>query len=605
MVTPVMLASFVSCVLAATAPPQGREAAAPQGLTVVVANVGQGDGVVIRAPNGRVHCVDAGPNGQGAATILPLIQSLQPSGYGYTVCSHFHADHLGGLDTVLSSLPFTVALDRGSVSTPTTASFNSYVAAAGARRQSVQVGAVYQLGGGATMTCIAANGQVAGGGFVNPALAQEENARSVVMRVDYGDFSMWLGGDVTGGGNSTADVETPAALACGDVDVYKLNHHGSNTSSGTTFLAALDPELAVVSCGAGNGFGHPTSTVVNRINQAQAARALLSTTTGSANTVGFGVAGDIRIDTDGYRYRATGTSGDFLDFYCDEVVPAPIGVGALRVSEIHRNPSAVPDSNGEYLEVINVGAVPVALDGLRLSDNSGTITLASNFQLVPGRALLFERDGASSRNGGLPLGVTLPFGAIALTNSQDSVTLQQGAVVIDTVAYTSSFPGGNGVAAERVDLLQAAGSSGSWNFADAVAPYGAGDLGTPGAPNSADATDHPQQVGVTVRPGEVTLHAAALDDPLFLSVLALSGAAAPGIPFGGAVVPLNNDSLFQSTFGFGDLIALVPAAGYRSVELPLPSPNPIAGQLVFAAHVVIDYQLNVRGTSSPSVFVTL
>ena len=598
-----MWTAILACALAAPLA-QGDEAQAPQGMTVVLADVGQGDGVVIRAPDGTVHVVDAGPNGQGSATILPLIQSLQPSGYGYTVCSHFHADHLGGLDTVLAALPFHTALDRGSVSTPTTASFNSYVSAAAQRRQAVQVGAVYQLGGGARMTCIAANGQIRGGGFVNPAMAQEENARSVVLRLDYGDFSMWLGGDVTGGGNSTANVETQAAFACGDVDVYKLNHHGSNTSSGTTFLSVLDPELSVVSCGAGNGFGHPTSTVVNRINQAQAARALLSTTTGSANNVGFGVAGDVRIDTDGYRYRATAQNGDFLDFYCDEVVPAPIGIGELRVSEIQRNPSAVPDSNGEYLEVVNVGAVPVALDGLQLSDNSGTITLASNYQLVPGRALLFQRDGAATRNGGLPLGVAMPFGAIALTNTQDSVTLQRGGVILDTVSYDSGFPGGSGVAAERVDLLQAAGSAGNWNFVDAVTPYGAGDLGTPGAANTADNTDHPVRVGVRVRADRVTLHAAALDDPLYLSVLALSGGASPGIPFGGAVVPLNNDSLFQSTFGFGILIALVPTGGYRSVDVPLPSPNPIAGQLAFAAHIVLDYQLNVRGSSSPFVFVT-
>lgn len=597
-----LAASWTSLMLALA--PQGDEAAAPQGLTIVVADVGQGDGVVIQAPDGVVHCVDAGTNGQGSATIVPLIQSLQPTGYGYTVCSHFHADHLGGLDTVLNALPFQVALDRGLVSTPTTISFNSYVAAAGARRQTVTVGGVYQLGGGATMTCIAANGQIRGGGFVNPAQAQEENARSVVMRIDYGDFSMWLGGDVTGGGNSTANVEVPAAFACGDVDVYKLNHHGSNTSTSTTLVSVLDPELAVVSCGAGNGFGHPTSTVVNRLGQALASRALLATTRGSANTIGFGVTGDLRIDTDGYRYRATAENGDFLDFYCDEVAPAPIAAGDLRVSELQRNPSAVPDSNGEYIEVVNVGAAPVALDGLQLSDNAGTVTLASNYQLIPGRAMLFQIDGAPSRNGGQPLGHALPFGSIALANTTDSVTLRQSGVVLDSVGYSSGFPGGNGVAAERVDLLQGAGSAGSWNFADATTAYGAGDLGSPGAANAADQTDHPVRCGVTVRPGAITLHAAALDEVFQFSVLGLSYGSSPGFPFGGAQIPLNNDALLQSTFGAEGMIALVPLLGYRSVTLPLPSPNPIAGVPVVAAHIVLDFQLDVRGVSSPAQFLT-
>ena len=598
-----MLAAALALALIA-ASPQGGEADPPAGLTIVIADVGQGDGIVIRAPNGLVHCVDAGNNGQGASTILPLIQSLQPTGYGYTVCSHFHADHLGGLDTVLNALPFQAALDRGSVSTPTTISFNSYVAAAGARRQTVAVGAVYQLGGGATMTCIAANGVIAGGGFVNPAMAQEENARSVVMRVDYGDFSMWLGGDLTGGGSSTANVEVPAAFACGDVDVYKLNHHGSASSTSATLVSVLDPELAVVSCGDGNSYGHPTTAVVNRLNQALAARALLSTTEGSANVVGFGVAGDIRIDTDGRRYRATAESGDFLDFYCDEVTPAALQPGDLRISEVHRDPAVVPDTNGEYVEVVNVGATPAALDGLQLSDNGGTVTIASNYQLVPGRGLVFQVDGAPARNGGQPLGVPLPFGSISLGNAADSVTLSRAGVTIDSLSYAAGFPGGAGVAAERVDLLAGHGASGAWNYADAAASFGAGDRGSPGAANPADATDHPVQVGVTVGSDRLTLHATALDESLRLSVLALAYGSSPGIPFGGAQIPLNNDPLFQSTFGFYGALALMPPGGYRSAVLPLPSPNPIAGTPVVAAHVVLGPQLVVRGVSSPAVFVS-
>ncbi|MGC6487898.1 MAG: hypothetical protein ACON4Z_09660 [Planctomycetota bacterium] len=598
-----MLVSLVALTLLG-ALPQGSEADPPSGLTIIVADVGQGDGVVIRAPDGVVHCYDAGKNGQGAATIVPLIQSLQPTGYGYTVCSHFHADHLGGLDTVLNALPFQVALDRGSVSTPTTISFNSYVAAAGARRQTVAVGAVYQLGGGATMTCVAANGVIAGGGFVNPAQAQEENARSVAVRIDYGDFSMWLGGDLTGGGNSTANVEVPAALACGDVDVYMLNHHGSNTSSNATAVAALAPELAVISCGDGNPYGHPTTTVVNRLNQALAARALISTTKGSANVVGFGVAGDIRIDTDGARYRATAASGDFLDFYCDEVTPPPLQAGDLRISELQRDPAVVPDSNGEYIEVVNVGAVPAALRGLQLSDGGGTVTLASNYQLVPGRRMVFQVDGAPARNGGQPLGVALPFGSISLGDVSDTVTLARAGVAVDSLSYAAGFPGGAGVAAERVDLLAPHGGGGAWNYVDAATGFGQGDLGSPGAVNVADATDHGVQVGVTVRPDRITLHATALDESLRLSVLALAYGSSPGIPFGGATIPLNNDSLFQSTFGFAGALALMPPGGYRSVTLPLPSPNPIAGTPVTAAHVVLGPPLVVRGVSSPSVFVS-
>ncbi|MBM4063866.1 MAG: MBL fold metallo-hydrolase, partial [Planctomycetes bacterium] len=421
---PSMLAAAITAALLAA--PQGGLADPPVGLTVVVVDVGQGDGVVVRAPDGTVHVIDAGPNGQGAAAVLPAVDGLSPSGYGFTFLSHYHDDHHGGLDEVLAR-GFQLAYDRGDLrrANPTTAE-NAYIAAAGSRRRTVTVGTVYALGGGATLRCIAVDGHVLGGAFVDPIQSsQEENSRSIALRLDYGLFSMWLGGDLTGGGSSTADVESPASLACGDVDVYKLNHHGSSTSTNTNLVARLSPELAVASCGAGNTYGHPSATVVNRLNQAAAARALLSTTTGSAGTIGFSVLGDVRIDTDGQRYRATAQNGDFLDFFCDEIAPAPLQPGDVRIAEIHRNPNRVPDTNGEYVEVINVGPRPVALRGLRLADGSSSVTIASNFALLPGRPMLFQVDGAGSRNGGQPFGFALPYATLSLGDTSGTVVLSQ------------------------------------------------------------------------------------------------------------------------------------------------------------------------------------
>ena len=600
---PLRLLIFMMMLTVAQAVAQTSHGDAPVGLTVVMVDVGQGDGLVVRASDGQVHVLDAGPEGQGIATMIPMINSLQPSSYGYTVLSHFHTDHQGGLDDVLNAFPFVAALDRGDVSRASNSSINSYLAAAGNRRQLVTVGATYQLGGGATMTCICANGSVMGGAFVNPAQAQEENARSVVMRLDYGDFSMWIGGDLTGGGNSTANVEGPAALACGDVDVYKLNHHGSNTSTSINLIANLDPELALVSCGVGNSYGHPTTTITNRINQALASRALLSTTRGSGNVIGLGVSGDLRIDTDGYRYRATAAGGDFLDFYCDEVLPEPIAPGDLRISEVHRNPSAVSDTNGEYVEVVNVGNQPVALAGLSLSDNNGSVVLASNYMLVPGRPMLFQVDGNPNRNGGQPLGVALPYSSLAFANTNDAVVLQQGGAGIDSLSYTSGFPGGNGVAAERVDLL-APHNVGGWNYASATSGFGDGDLGTPGTVNSADVTNHPVQVGVTLRPDRFTLHGTALSNGgNYFSIIGLAYGATNGFTFGGAQIPLDADALFLGTLGIGNLLALMPASGYRSLDVMIPQPNPIPGIPVYAAHIVFDVNLVVPGVSPAVSFI--
>ncbi|MBL8754934.1 MAG: lamin tail domain-containing protein [Planctomycetes bacterium] len=596
-----MLVTLGAAVAAAVlAVPQNGQADPPTGLTVVMVAVGQGDGLVVQAPNGTVHVIDAGPSGQGTAAMLPTIATLAPTGYGYTFNSHFHIDHLGGLDEVLNAHPFTTALDRGDVNRPSNNDVNNYLAAAGARRQTIVVGGVYSLGGGAIVRCISANGVVTGGTTV-PVVGtgQEENSRSVALRLEYGLFSMWFGGDLTGGG-TTADVETAASLACGNVDVYKCNHHGSNTSTNLNLIANLQPELAVVSCGVGNSFGHPTTGTVNRINQAVASRILLSTTTGSASTIGFGVVGTLRITTDGQRYRATAQNGSFLDFYCDEVPTPSLAAGDLRISEVHRNPSIVPDTNGEYVEVVNVGAKPVGLAGLSLADGGGSVTIASNFMAVPGRPILFQVDGAGSRNGGQPLGVPLPFNSLALGDTADNVTLTDGATVVDTVTWSTGFAGGSGVAAERRDLFATTAST---NWSAATMAFGSGDLGSPGRTNDVDTTAHGVQVGVSLATDRFTVHGTAFDLPGMFSVLLLAQSPTPTFPFANATIPLAFDSLLQASLSAPGFVAFVPTAGYRSVDVSLPQPNPLSGTTLHAAHVTLDFALAVPGLSPSIAFV--
>lgn len=581
--------------------PQGGEGSPPTGLTVVVVDVGQGDGLVVRAPDGTVHVVDAGPNGQGTVAMLPVLNSLQPTGYGATFLTHFHDDHQGGLDEVLAGRPFLFAYDRGDLRrTNTSSATNQYLTTAGNRRRTATPGLVVALGGGATLTCIAANGHVLGGTFVDPVpSAQEENSRSLALRLDYRDFAMWIGGDLTGGGNGTSDVEGPAALVCGDVDVYKLNHHGSNTSTSTNLVTRLDPELAVVSCGVGNSYGHPTATVTNRLNQALAARALLSTTSGSGSIVGFGVVGTLRIDTDGERYRATAHNGDFLDFYCDEVVAARAAPGELRIAELHRDPAAVGDGNGEYVEIVNVAGRPVGLYGVSIADNAAAVRFAQNLVLLPGRPLVVQVDGEPGRNGGLPLGVTLPYNTLSLGNSSDTVVLSDGATTLDTFAYTTATPGGTGVAVERRNLLASAGNA---NSAAAVATFGAGDRGSPGRRNDADGTAYPVLVGVAAKAGSLTLHGTALGSGSSggsrWSVLGIAYGTSPGFAVFGGHVPLNLDPLLGAFLGVPGALAPLPVDGYRSLRLSLPVPNPLAGVPMHAAHVVLDLaNLSVVGTS--------
>ncbi len=596
-----MLGCLTALALLLPAAQAPGEQDAPQGLSVVMVDVGQGDGLLIRAPDGTVHAIDAGQNGRGTAAMLPALDALQPTGYGFTFLSHFHDDHQGGMDEVLAR-PFLLAYDRGDVRrTNQSQDTTNYLNAAGARRRMVGLGTVYPLGGGATLRVIAVNGLVWGGGGADPTTsAQEENSRSVALRLDYRDFAMWFGGDLTGGGNSTADVESDAALACGDVDVYKVNHHGSNTSTNQNLVTRLDPELAIVSCGSGNPYGHPTTGITNRLNAAAAARALLSTTTGSGSTIGFGAVGNIRIDTDGRRYRVTAQNGDFLDFWTDEMTVLP-AVGEVRISEIQRNPSRVPDTNGEYVEIAATGGRPLGLKGLRLADNSSSITLAANYMLLPGRPLTLQVDGVAARNGGLPLGVALPYGTLDLGDTSDTVSLALGSTTLDQVAYGSGWPGGSGTAMERRSLLATASAA---NFGPATGVYGLGDRGSPGRRNDADSTPWGTRIDVAIDQAGLTLRGTAIGKGAQLSILGVAYGTSPGFPLLNAHVPLNFDPLLQLFLAYPGMVFPVPGQGYRSVTVPLPPGNPLTGVPLHAAHLVLDlHQPLVTGVSSTQTFV--
>ncbi len=173
----------------------------------------------------------------------------------------------------------------------------------------------------------------------------------------------------------------------------------------------------------------------------------------------------------------------------------PDGLGApaageVLFTEIMKDPAAVNDTAGEWFEVMNVGPDPVILDGCTLTDagsDKHTIKAVGGVPvvLVPGDPFLFARNGDPAVNGGLTADYVYG-GSVSLGNTQDALTLTCGEVVIDQVAWTvPPFPGGAGVAMQlHPDQLDAVDNDSAEFWCGAAVPYGAGDLGTPGALNS-------------------------------------------------------------------------------------------------------------------------
>jgi beta-lactamase superfamily II metal-dependent hydrolase len=277
-----------------------------QELAIYHLNVGQADATLIKSPTGVTMLIDAGNTGNGTGIILPYLSSLGITYLNYVVCSHYHADHLGGLDEVINGLGAAnigTVYDRGSdAPLPTTVAFTDYVTAAtAAGRVKVTLGQIIDLGGGVTIQCLATDGEVYNYGVV-PNSTGSENDLSVGWKLNYNSFQYFTGGDLGGEVSTYADNETPLAPQVGNVDAFKINHHGSQYSTNQVFVNTLQPEVGIISVGT-NTYGHPTQEVINRLDVANCY--IYQTATGSGGTIpaGAGVVANNHV-----ILRTSGTS---------------------------------------------------------------------------------------------------------------------------------------------------------------------------------------------------------------------------------------------------------------------------------------------------------
>lgn len=225
-------------------------------------NVGQGDGILLVSPLGQTALFDDGQylNCTGIKTYL---QGLGITVVDYHFASHYHADHIGCIDD-LAAIGITIGTagyDRGY--SYSSATYTNYVNTLGAKRQTIAKDQVITLDAGSANPVLLKCVNLNGAGVYSPT-GSDENAKSVVMLVSYGNFNEVIAGDLTGSGST--DVETTIGPQVGDVEVYKVHHHGSTYSTNDNWLAATTPEVGIIQVGNGNSYGHPTAGALTRLH---------------------------------------------------------------------------------------------------------------------------------------------------------------------------------------------------------------------------------------------------------------------------------------------------------------------------------------------------
>jgi competence protein ComEC len=227
-------------------------------LEMHVIDVGQGDAVALRTPRGRWLLVDAGRSWRGGdagrATVIPYLRR-RGGELELFVLSHPHSDHVGGAATVLHTLHPGAYWD-GAFAGTSEPYRESLEAARDAhvRWERVHPGDTLRLDG--VLLRVLAPDSAWMSSLADP------NEASVVILAQYGTVRFLLMGDAERGEERWL-LEHERKLL--EADILKVGHHGSRTSSGNDFLDAVHPELAVISVGAGNSYGHPDPDVLRAL----------------------------------------------------------------------------------------------------------------------------------------------------------------------------------------------------------------------------------------------------------------------------------------------------------------------------------------------------
>ncbi len=247
-----------------------------------VLDVGQGDAILLRTDAGRWVLFDAGPAWRGGdagrSTVLPYILRRGGTLEAF-VLSHPHTDHVGGAATVLGAMRphayWDAAFAGGS---------DAYsLSLAAARKQGVEWRRVHPGDSlridGVSLTFLAPDSAWTVG-------LKDPNLASTIAIARFGLVRFLLVGDA-----ERAEEDWLLGQHREDLraDVLKVGHHGSSTSSSDSFLAAVHPDVAVISVGAGNKYGHPSADVLRALSRV------------GAEVLRTDQAGTVIVRTDGSR----------------------------------------------------------------------------------------------------------------------------------------------------------------------------------------------------------------------------------------------------------------------------------------------------------------
>lgn len=298
-------------------------------LRVHFIDVGQGDCIAINLPDGKTMLIDAGPNSASKNVsdylLTNVVNHRSNRKLDYVVLTHSDADHIGGMSKILTTFKIgtifrpaiasTVDDDYGVASCSSTSDTYASVIARVKQLQESGTTVITTVRG---LTIEGSNYTIE---FLSPFkdTYTTTNEYSPYILLNCFGKSFLFTGDATKENETELMTYEPSL----DIDVLKVAHHGSNSSTSSEFMAYISPKYAVISVGKNNSFGHPTSETLANIRSVVNGDNVLMTS--AVSNVSFVIG-------DGYEFSyLTGAIYTTINVSWELIVIIAVGVDALCV----------------------------------------------------------------------------------------------------------------------------------------------------------------------------------------------------------------------------------------------------------------------------------
>ncbi|HTE49061.1 MAG TPA: ComEC/Rec2 family competence protein [Candidatus Paceibacterota bacterium] len=217
-----------------------------RGLTFAMLDIGQGDALFIESPTGMQILVDGGPPGKILGQ-LSRVMSPFDKHIDAIIITNPDQDHIGGFLDVLKVYKVDKVFEPGTINdSKTYQNLETEIKNKKIPDILAKKGMRLDLGGGANLDILFPDRDVS---------LWASNDGSIVARLSYGETSVMLTGDATT--KTEKIILGENSLAMLQSDILKVGHHGSRTSTSEAFVKAVSPEVALISDGKDNKYGHP------------------------------------------------------------------------------------------------------------------------------------------------------------------------------------------------------------------------------------------------------------------------------------------------------------------------------------------------------------